>query len=57
MSKFLVNDVLKEKLEFKGAIVTDGMGMGGIVRNYSDAYALIEVVNAGCDIIIQNNDI
>ena len=57
MSKFWVNDILKEKLEFKGAIVTDGMGMGGIVRNYSDAYALIEVVNAGCDIIIQNNDI
>ena len=25
--------------------------------NYSDAYALIEVINAGCDIIIQNNDI
>ena len=57
MSKFWVNDILKEKLEFKWAIVTDGMGMGGIVRNYSDAYALIEVINAGCDIIIQNNDI
>ena len=57
MSKFWVNDILKEKLEFQGAIVTDGMGMGGIVRNYSDAYALIEVINAGCDIIIQNNDI
>ena len=57
MSKFWVNDILKEKLKFGGAIVTDGMGMGGIVRNYSDAYALIEVINAGCDIIIQNNDI
>ena len=57
MSKFWVNDILKEKLKFRGAIVTDGMGMGGIVRNYSDAYALIEVINAGCDIIIQNNDI
>ena len=57
MSKFWVNDVLKERLKFRGAIVTDGMGMGGIVRNYSDAYALIEVINAGCDIIIQNNDI
>ncbi len=57
MSKFWVNDILKEQLDFKGAIVTDGMGMGGIVRNYSDAYALIEVINAGCDIIIQNNNI
>ena len=57
MSKFWVNDILKKRLDFRGAIVTDGMGMGGIVRNYSDAYALIEVINAGCDIIIQNNDI
>jgi len=57
MSPFWVNNILKNKIGFKGAIVTDGMGMGGITKNYSDAYALIEVVKAGCDIIIQNYDI
>ncbi len=57
MSHFWVNNILKNQLNFNGAIVTDGMGMGGITRNYSDSYALIEVINAGCDIIIQNHDI
>ena len=57
MSKFWVNDILKKRLKFKGAIVTDGMGMGGITKNYSDSYALLEVINAGCDIIIQNHNL
>ena len=57
MSKFWVDGILKNKLNFNGAIVTDGMGMGGITKNYSDSYALIEVINAGCDIIIQNHNI
>ena len=48
---------LKNNLNFNGAIVTDGMGMGGITKNYSDAFALGEAVNAGCDIFIQNYDI
>ena len=57
MDSFWVNGILKNKLNFNGAIVTDGMGMGGITKNYSDAFALVEAVNAGCDIIIQNYDI
>ena len=57
MSKFWVDGILKDRLNFNGAIVTDGMGMGGITKNYSDSYALIEVINAGCDIIIQNHNI
>ncbi|UCD37819.1 MAG: serine hydrolase, partial [Fidelibacterota bacterium] len=54
LSKFWVTDVLREQLGFKGAVITDAMGMGGITQNFSDAYALIEAINAGCDIIIQN---
>ena len=57
MDPFWVNDILRNRLNFNGAIVTDGMGMGGITKNYSDAFALVEAVNAGCDIIIQNYDI
>ena len=57
MNPFWVQEILKNKLGFKGAIVTDGMGMGGITKNYSDAFAIIEAVKAGCDIIIQNYNI
>jgi CubicO group peptidase (beta-lactamase class C family) len=31
--------------------------MGGIVKNYSDEYALLETVKAGSDIIIQNQNL
>ena len=57
LSPFWVTDVLKERLGFDGAIITDGMGMGGITKNYSDDYAIVKAVQAGCHIIIQNYDI
>jgi beta-glucosidase-like glycosyl hydrolase/CubicO group peptidase (beta-lactamase class C family) len=56
MSKFWVTDVLRDQLGFKGAVITDAMAMGGITQNFSAAFALIEAINAGCDIIIQNNN-
>ena len=57
MDPFWVNNILRNRLNFNGTIVTDAMSMGGITKNYSDAFALIEAVNAGCDVIIQNYDI
>ncbi len=57
LSKFWIQDILKTKLEFEGAVITDAMRMGGIVKNYSDKYALLETINAGSDIIIQNMDL
>ena len=55
LSKFWIQDVLKSKMKFDGVIITDAMDMGGIVKKYSDSYALIETIKAGSDIIIQNN--
>tara|TARA_X000001036_G_scaffold136742_1_gene129553 strand:+ start:6655 stop:9420 length:2766 start_codon:yes stop_codon:yes gene_type:complete len=57
LSRFWVTEVLKKRLGFNGAIITDGMGMGGITKNYSDEYAIVKAVQAGCHIIIQNYDI
>tara|TARA_B100001250_G_scaffold109041_1_gene92055 strand:- start:3192 stop:5954 length:2763 start_codon:yes stop_codon:yes gene_type:complete len=55
LSKFWIQDVLRSKMKFDGVIITDAMDMGGIVKKYSDSYALIETIKAGSDIIIQNN--
>ena len=55
LSSFWINDILKDSLGFEGAVITDAMGMGGIVKNYSDSYAMIATIKAGSDIIIQNN--
>lgn len=57
LSSFWVTDILRKKMGFKGVIVTDSMTMGGITRNYSDAYALIHAINAGCDFILQNYNV
>ena len=57
LSSFWVTDILKKRLGFDGAIITDAMGMGGITKNYSDEYAIVKAVQAGCHIIIQNYDI
>ena len=57
LSKFWVNDILRKRLGFDGLIITDAMDMGGIIKNYSDNYAIVKAVQAGCDIIIQNNNI
>tara|TARA_B100001758_G_scaffold80994_1_gene68678 strand:- start:1142 stop:4066 length:2925 start_codon:yes stop_codon:yes gene_type:complete len=55
LSNFWINDILKDSLGFEGVVITDAMGMGGIIKNYSDSYALIATIKAGSDIIIQNN--
>ena len=57
LSSFWVTDILRKKMGFKGVIVTDSMTMGGVTRNYSDSYALIHAINAGCDFILQNYNV
>lgn len=56
LSKFWIQDILQGKLGFRGAVVTDAMDMGGVAKGFSEDYALINVINAGCDIIIQKHN-
>jgi beta-glucosidase-like glycosyl hydrolase/CubicO group peptidase (beta-lactamase class C family) len=56
LSPFWIQSILREKIGFKGVVVTDAMSMGSISKNYSDAFALIETIKAGSDVIIQNNN-
>ena len=56
LSPFWIQSILREKIGFKGVVITDAMSMGGISKNYSDAFALIETIKAGSDVIIQNNN-
>ena len=56
LSKFWIQDILRGKLGFKGAVVTDAMDMGGITNGFSFDYAFIMAISAGCDIIIQKHN-
>jgi len=56
LSPFWLNDILRKRQGFKGAIITDAMAMGGIAQNFPDRYALIQTIKAGSDIIILSYD-
>lgn len=55
LSPYWVTDILKNKMGFDGVVVTDAMAMGGVTKNYSMTYALVNAINAGCDFILQNH--
>ncbi|MCJ7581246.1 MAG: glycoside hydrolase family 3 protein [Candidatus Aminicenantes bacterium] len=52
LSKPIMTDYLRDKLGFKGLIVSDSMGMGGITSLYPQDQAAVLAVKAGVDIIL-----
>lgn len=53
ISRVIINDLLRDSLGFKGLVVTDAMGMGGVA---SIPNADVKAVAAGCDIILMPKD-
>ncbi len=51
LSKAIVTDILKNKLNFKGLIMTDAMDMKGVVKYFKDGEADLMAIMAGNDII------
>ena len=49
ISNVIVQDLLRDSLNFKGLIITDAMNMGGISKTPN---ASVKAVDAGCDIIL-----
>lgn len=56
MSKYLLNQVLRNELKFEGVISTDNMMMGSILKKYELADACVESVIAGCDLILMRDE-
>lgn len=53
LSDVIVKRLLREKLGFKGLVVTDAMGMGGVVKVPNSC---VKAITAGCDILLMPND-
>jgi beta-N-acetylhexosaminidase len=53
-SKAIVTDLLKDRLGFKGLVVTDALDMAGLTRRYAAnvGRAAVEAFKAGCDWLI-----
>ncbi|GBF22803.1 beta-N-acetylhexosaminidase [Candidatus Gastranaerophilus sp. (ex Termes propinquus)] len=57
MSKKTVQDLLKTKLGFLGLVFTDDIQMKAIEDNYTLEEALLNVINAGGDVIVIGNNL
>jgi beta-N-acetylhexosaminidase len=56
LSKVVIDNILRQKLGFKGIVITDDMTMGAIAKNYSIGDAAVRSVDAGSDIILVAHD-
>ncbi|HEX9096282.1 MAG TPA: glycoside hydrolase family 3 N-terminal domain-containing protein [Candidatus Dormibacteraeota bacterium] len=54
-SRAVVTGLLRDRLQFQGVIVTDGLGMGGITTLYSLPEATVASVRAGNDLVLLNS--
>lgn len=52
LSRYMVTEVLREKLGYRGLIVTDAMNMGAITNAYNNNQAVVAAVKAGGDLIL-----
>jgi beta-N-acetylhexosaminidase len=57
LSPKFIKDILRDKLKFKGVVVSDDMQMGAIADHYGTEEAAVRAINAGCDMLIVSNNI
>lgn len=55
LSYKIVTGILREKLRFKGVIITDDLEMGGITRHFPPEEAAVLSIMSGCDIVLVCN--
>ena len=56
LSPFILQDILRKELGFKGVIITDSMAMGAITQQYSNEEAVLLALEAGADILLDPAD-
>ncbi len=52
LSRNVLTDLLRDKLKFRGLIVTDAMDMGGITSLYPPGEAAVRAIEAGVDVVL-----
>lgn len=56
LSYEIITNLLKNKLGFKGLVVTDALNMQALTKNYSEKEILIKAINAGADLLLMPQD-
>lgn len=57
LSREIVTGILKEKMGFRGLVVTDALNMGAITDSYSSGEAAVLALQAGCDLLLMPYDL
>lgn len=52
LSPRVINDLLRRQMGFDGVVMTDDMGMGAIINNFSLEQATVQAVLAGNDLLL-----
>lgn len=55
LSKEIVTDILKNKYNYKGLVITDALNMRSLMDNYSDKEIYTMAINAGVDLLLMPN--
>lgn len=56
LSKVIITDILKEKLNFKGIVITDALNMKSLTNYYSNEEIILKSIEAGNDILLMPVD-
>ncbi|MGH3096455.1 MAG: glycoside hydrolase family 3 protein [Streptosporangiales bacterium] len=56
LSKPIMTGILRHKMHFKGVIVTDALGMGGVSGHFGDANVPVMALKAGVDMLLKSPD-
>lgn len=56
LSKVIMQDILRQKMGYKGVIITDDMEMGAVANHYGFGEMSVKAVNAGVDIILMGQE-
>lgn len=56
LSHSIITNILRDKMNFEGIVITDDLTMGAIIDNYSIEEAVIKAVIAGSDIVLVCHD-
>lgn len=52
LSADIVTELLREKMRFRGVIITDAQNMAAITEKYSSGEAALAAIQAGCDMVL-----
>ncbi len=55
MSSKIITDILRNDMKYDGLVVTDGLNMGAVTKNYTAEQIYVKAIEAGSDLLLMPN--